>query len=352
MRTDINETERAALEVLRKTGVDVLEAALVAKDALQSGRGRVKRARACITLGAAQMQLQEKTVSFSKAVSTALEDGKRKGLRARTIVDTRYFCRRLMRMNPGLAGRRMRSITAKDCRRFLETAFGNSASQFRKARAVMSGVFATAIRHEWCDSNPVSRVEVPEVEERPIHPLTMAEVRRLETAVQQPEHRDMRLSLHLMLYCGIRPAEVSRIDPERDIDWQNRCVVVRPKASKTGGGRVVPLRCLENADINRKIPRHWQHRWRELRKAAGWCAGANPWRQDVCRHTFATYHAAYFRNFHELQLEMGHRDCSLLRTRYVYAFGAADEMARRFFRVPGEINAAGRPNLRAGVIPR
>ena len=297
MTTEINDTERAALEVLRKTGVDVLEAALVAKEALQHGRGRVKRARTCITLGGEQLCLREKTVTFAKAVEAALADRRRRGLRARTIVDFRYLCRRLMRMNSGLAVRRMRSITAEDCRRMLETAFGGSAAQYRKGRAILSGVFSTAVRHEWCDANPVSRVEAPEVVETPIRPLTIEEVRRLEAAAQLPEHRDMRLSLHLLLYCGIRPTEVSRIDPERDIDWQNGRVVVRPTASKTGGGRVVPLRSAGGLDIDCRIPRNWQHRWRELRKAAGWGIDReHPWRQDVCRHTFATYHAAHFRN--------------------------------------------------------
>ena len=40
---DITETELAALEVLKSTGIDMLEAALVAKEALKSGRGRVLR---------------------------------------------------------------------------------------------------------------------------------------------------------------------------------------------------------------------------------------------------------------------------------------------------------------------
>ena len=42
----IGQEEIAALEILRSTGVDVLEAALVAKEALRAGRGRVRRARA------------------------------------------------------------------------------------------------------------------------------------------------------------------------------------------------------------------------------------------------------------------------------------------------------------------
>ena len=331
--TKIEDREMAALEVLRSTGIDVLEAALVAKAALECGRGRVRRARECVRLGAEEMRKREKTVTFAKAVETALEDRKRKGLRARSIVDFRYLCKRMMKMNPGLAERRMRSISSEDCRRYLETAFGGSAAQYRKARAILSGVFSTAIKHDWSDSNPVSRVEVPEVVEKPIEPLTIEEVERLEAAVQLPEHRDMQLSLHLMLYCGIRPTEVSRIDPERDIDWQNRLVVVRPTTSKTGGGRVVPLRKANGITI-RTIPRRWMHRWRALRKAAGWSREtAHPWRQDVCRHTFATYHAAHFRNFAALQLEMGHRDSSLLRTRYVYAGNSTKASAQQYFRV-------------------
>ena len=299
----------------------------MAREALGRGRGRVKRARACIQLGEEQLKLREKTVTFAKAVETALEDRKRKGLRARSIVDFRYLCKRMMKMNPGLAERRMRSITSEDCRKYLETAFGGSAAQYKKARAILSGVFSTAIRHEWCDTNPVSRVEVPDVVEKPIEPLTIEEVERLEEAAQLPEHQDMQLSLHLMLYCGIRPTEVSRIDPERDIDWQHAQVLVRPTTSKTGGGRVVPLRKAGGITV-RTIPRRWVHRWRALRKAAGWSKEtAHPWRQDVCRHTFATYHAAHYRNFPALQQEMGHRDSDLLRTRYVMGCGGLDAAA-------------------------
>ena len=326
--------EQAALEVLRSTGVDVLEAALVAREALACGRGRVRRARECVRLGAEEIRKRERTVTFRKAVEMALEEREKKNRRARTVTDFRYYCKRLMVRNPGLAERRVRSITSDDCRAYLQAAYGGSAAQYRKARAILSGVFSTAIKHDWCDSNPVSRVEVPDVVEKPIEPLTIEEVERLEAAAQLPEHRDMQLSLHLMLYCGIRPTEVSRIDPERDIDWQNQRVVVRPTTSKTGGGRVVPLRCGNIDALRHDIPRRWVQRWRALRKAAGWSKEtAHPWRQDVCRHTFATYHAAHFRNFATLQLEMGHRDSSLLRTRYVYAGNGTEASALRYFRV-------------------
>ena len=160
--------------------------------------------------------------------------------------------------------------------------------------------------------------------EKPIAPLDLDEVARLEETARRPEHQDMQLSLHLMLYCGIRPTEVSRINPERDIDWEHSQVLVRPTASKTGGGRVVPLRKADAITV-RTIPHRWIHRWRALRKAAGWSKETDhPWCPDICRHTFATYHAAHFRNFLALQLEMGHRDSALLRTRYVMACKTTD----------------------------
>ena len=39
--------------------------------------------------------------------------------------------------------------------------------------------------------------------------------------------------------------------------------------------------------------------------------------QDVMRHTYASYHAKHFRNFTELQYEMGHSGLHLLKSRYL-----------------------------------
>lgn len=87
MSTDISEEERAALQVLRATHVGVLEAALVAKEALGASRGRVSRAKKCIRLGAEALRMQEKTVRFETAVAEALDA--RKDRRARTLTDFR-----------------------------------------------------------------------------------------------------------------------------------------------------------------------------------------------------------------------------------------------------------------------
>ncbi|MCQ2364307.1 MAG: hypothetical protein MJ051_01970 [Akkermansia sp.] len=170
-------------------------------------------------------------------------------------------------------------------------------------------------------------IEAPRVKEKPIEPLSLEEVSRLERAAERPEHRDMQLSLKLMLYCGIRPAEVTRIDPQRDIVGDE--LIIRPNTSKTGGGRVVPLRKVARYIKRHRgaltIPNRWEQRWRALRRAARF----RIWRPDICRHTFATYHARHFRDLAALQLEMGHTTPRLLHSRYLSPIGQT--VARKFW---------------------
>ena len=138
----LNETDCAALAVLRSTGADVLEAALVAKTALDAGRGRTKRAMRCIAAGAEALRQQERTVTFEKAVEAALEA--RKDRRTRTVYDFRYFTRRFMKRCPGLAKRRVRAMTPQECAGYIEQAF-DTPRQRQKARLILSGVFGTAV---------------------------------------------------------------------------------------------------------------------------------------------------------------------------------------------------------------
>ena len=278
--------------------------------------------RRVMRLGVAELEKQEHTVSFEEAVWASVEA--RAERRPTTRRDLRHYARRLLRVE-GVVNRPLRAMTTRECRELLQAAFGGSASSFRKGRAMLHSVFAHGLRQEWCAENPVARVEVPRVQEREIVPLRREEVARLEAAVQLPEHRAMRLSLHLLLYCGLRPQEVARLQA-RDVQAERGCVVVPGRCSKTGGGRVIPLR--KHAvlrEMQLRIPRNWEERWKRLRHAAGFSAGQ--WVPDVCRHTFASYHAAHFRNLQELQLEMGHRDSALLRTRYLNLPGIKDATA-------------------------
>ncbi len=296
--------------------------------------------RRVIRAGTEVVKAAEQTVPFAEAAWASVEA--RAGRRATTLRDLRHFVRRMLRIqltdledaadvkgrearlpktSPrqaetpalGVGGLPLRSMTTAQCRRILHAAFGNSSHSFNKGRAILHSIFAYGQRREWCGENPVSRIESRRVQEKEIVPLNPQEVRRLEQAALQPEHREMRFSLHLLLYNGIRPQEVARLNAQH-IQPEQKRVIIPAAGSKTGGGRVVPLRKIKSLKgVSLRIPRNWQKRWRALRRAAGFTC----WQPDVCRHTFASYHAAYFRDMGALQLEMGHRSTDLLRSRYL-----------------------------------
>ncbi len=332
MNQKITEEEYAAVVILRQTGVRVLEAALIARVALEYNRGSVQRVRKCLEAGAQELRNHEKTVSFRKAVEAALNA--RKGRRPRTLVDFRYFCKRLIRLNPGLAERRVRSIRSAECEAWLEKAF-DSLPQRKKARAILSGVFSTARRKGWCDVNPVSSVEVPKVQESRLPILTPVEISRIVSTARGFAGGNCLAAVGMMLYAGIRPHEVARLTWEQ-VDLENKAIYIHPRHSKTGGARRVSihpplLRILKEKQdtVNSCIcPANWLKHWRLLRQKAGW-KGAHRWHPDALRHTFASYHLSHFRSFSELQCEIGHRDSALLRTRYVDQRGVVN--ARSFW---------------------
>ena len=332
MNIELSEEEMAALVLLKRSGVPALEAAQVACAAIKSGNGRTKRALRCIAAGVAELKKQERTVSFEKAVAFALEA--RRERRVRTVYDFRYFTRRFMKRCPGLTKRRVRSITAQECAGYIEQAF-DTPRQRQKARLILSGVFGSAVKRGWCDTNPVARVEAPRVVEQQVPILTPQEIEQLTSKAETYQGGSCAAAVGMMLYAGIRPHEVARLSWAQ-VDLQERAIYILPCHSKTGGARRVTihkpllriLRAHRRADGERICPATWLQHWRELRRAAGW-GGDKPWPQDALRHTFASYHLSYFRSFAELQLEIGHRDATLLRTRYVDQRGVRN--AQRFW---------------------
>ncbi len=310
-----NDAQRVILDALERMGGEIMNYT----------RGEILlRLKRVVELGVAAQVAENATECFETVAWRSVEA--RRGRRAATVRDLRYYVRRMLRVK-GIAERPLRAMTTRECRSLLQQAFGSSVHCYRKGRAILHSIFAYGMRHEWCDANPVGRIEVPQVDEAVIEPLSLNDAKRLLQMSQSRRHRAMRFSVLLMLYCGLRPAEVARLSPERDVFWQEKQVMVRPAVSKTGGGRIVPMRlaaCIRKRECI--IPRNWCNRWRALRRAAGF----THWRADALRHTFATYHAAHFRNLPELQLEMGHHDVSLLRSRYTVP--ALRQVAAAFWR--------------------
>lgn len=286
--------------------------------------------RRVIRTGVTSVAESERSVSLATAMRESLE--MRRIRRPSTVADLRSYMNRMLEYAE-FRDQPLRSITSEQCIELLQELFGHSAHVFRKAKAVLHSVFSYGQRRGWCRANPVKAIECPPVYEERIVPLTGCQIRALMRACRHSDLCSMLPAMQLLLWCGIRPGEVRRLH-WRDIDRREKCVYIEGRASKTGGPRAVPLRgaAKELLHYSRRgdeliAPRNWTRLWRKLRKRAG----LTNWQRDVLRHTFASYHLKCFHNLPQLQEEMGHRDCNLLRTRYLNVRHVSSATARRFF---------------------
>lgn len=323
---------------LNRLGLDPVHALNLLEELVdEAGRGRmrginlVRRCRELIRLGAHALVLEHQTVSFSVAVSALLEA--RGNRRPRTIAEIHSITSKLQLCVPGLSQRKVRGISAADCQKMIEENFSTPRQQ-AKARTILHGLFNLCLQRGWCTNNPVSALPHLELKEAEIQVLPWFSLRRLLSTSLLSEHRPCMAAVGLMLWAGVRPAEVQRLGWE-DIDWDEEVISLRSRHTKTGGCRHITLHKVLAAWLTESgiqpcgsiCPRNWATRWKNLRYAAG----AVPWIQDVLRHTFASYHIKQWHSFERLQEEMGHRSSRLLRTRYLSMKGITKENVARFW---------------------
>lgn len=306
-------------------GVELLPPGLTAKErwaALHDGLMR----------GLELHREEQQSVSFREAAEHVLR--LKQGQSPRTIQDFRQVMNRLMSRHPTLRGQMLNSFTTAQCSRLLEETY-DSPVTLTKARSCLSILFRTGLRLGWCRQNPVQAIPSPRVREKTITPLTPTEIQQLLHTARLPEHRPCLPPLLLMLYAGVRPQEITRLN-YGCIDLSGEEIIIPPSHSKTGGGRNIAI-CPTLARQLRDVlipspavglcPPNWLNRWKRLRRAAGF----THWQQDILRHTFASYFARAYRDLPTLQLYMGHRDVRLLLTRYVNLNGITRSAAARFF---------------------
>ncbi|NBO18402.1 MAG: hypothetical protein EBV03_04085 [Proteobacteria bacterium] len=208
---------------------------------------------------------------------------------------------------------------------------GWTAATIRNRLASLSCVFGWAVRHGLCAANPVTlvpRPELPVADE--VRFLSIPEARRLlrGVAARPEEDRDLMAYLALALFAGIRRAELLRA-MVRDIDFDaGEFVVPLGKLSAKIGSRfrsrkrrvvIMEKACrewLRWAGVDRRQPGerlilpNFRRRWDAAKVVL------SPWPSNVLRHTFPTYHYAWYRNEAELQAILGHDSPDVLVEHY------------------------------------
>lgn len=328
-------TLNSAMEILDGSGISVLDSARYIRNILDAkpAGGKLTDAQfilKVIEIGVRHMRAKEMTLSDGFALYLK----SKQHLRPDSIRDIRCIGNRLLRTKPELGKRNFSELSVSECEEWLNAAF-HTNPQFNKARTMLHGLFEFALRREWCDKNPIKRIERKKVIEKEILPLKLSETKRIMKTAKL-ESPECAVVAALLVYTGIRPREVRRLT-WRDIDTEEKTITVRSQCSKTGGVRQVEIPPVLNRVLiahsrelkEEKIcPTDWQRRWRKIRDNSGF---RGRWVQDVLRHTYASFHAKNYADLPRLQLNMGHRDLSLLRSRYVNMHGISRIEAKSFF---------------------
>ena len=324
----------SAKRIMTGTDVSVLDAARIAKNILDAKTKNfvltdLQFCAKIIEVGLRHMRTKEMSISDGFALYLK----SKQHLRPDSLRDIRCIGNRLLRTNPELGKRNFSELSASECEEWLNAAF-HTNPQFNKARTMLHGLFEFALRREWCDKNPIKRIERKKVVEKEIQPLKLSETKRLIKTAQR-ESPEYAVVAALLVYTGIRPREVRRLT-WRDIDTAEKTITVRSQCSKTGGVRQVEIPPVLNRllithksqNTSHICPTDWQRRWRKIRDNSGF---RGRWVQDVLRHTYASFHAKNYADLPRLQLNMGHRDQSLLRSRYINMHGISRAEAKSFF---------------------
>lgn len=314
-------------------GMQALEAA----GSPHSGKGNIKKARRIILLGAKTLEEMEQSVSVAQAVQDMLES-KKDRLRPVSLKGLRDLTGKLLKDRPDMAQLRMRALDTASCREWLNGSF-RTPRRLLNGRAALSAVCSHAIRRCWAERNPAAGVDIPVIRERRIAALTVKECSLLLRLTRDMFQGECRAAVGMMLFAGIRPAEVERLR-WKHICMEDRVITIPPQHSKTGGARHVSLQsALTNILKRVKLPAdmpitptNWKQKWRQIRARFSALTG-KPWQADVLRHTFASYHAKQFHDFSALQMDMGHSSSFLLRTRYLNMEGISRRESTAFWQL-------------------
>ena len=312
--SEAKDAERAK-EVLNGTGLSLFEAARIAKEIHDSRNNSV-------TLADAWTRHEESRSNKSAAYLRGLAMIRRKII-------------------PEIGSRLVSDLDPQTVEDAIEKGFP-TAHGFNLALRTLSPSLATAVRKGWCKENPCAKIEKRDTGRHEISFLTVNQSRAVLAACKDwskekklPEwlKRDAteaRPAVALMLFAGIRPGEVSRLDWS-DIDMDAKTVFVGNRKAKTDRSRYIEmpetlhewLATVKKRDRTGKVvPIGWGKIWQLVRRQSGIAD-----LRDVLRHTFATYHLSAYGDVNSTRSIMGHEAGDILFQHYRGAVRKKDAIA-------------------------
>jgi integrase len=224
---------------------------------------------------------------------------------------------------------------------------GCSSSYFNAHLRIIRAVFEFAVDKKWATENPAEGIDPKTASKESAatagagaHVLTVKQAQSLMTVAAEvaPDYVPF---MALALFAGIRPdledGELVKMTWDM-IRLKDRNIEIPAAISKTRERRIIEMEdtlveWLKYYTAKNKDPEgpivptsNLRERMRLLRSVAG-----VEWKQDITRHSFATYHLTHFENLARCVTSMGHRDSQMLWAHYHAA--AARDVAAAYWKI-------------------
>lgn len=250
-------------------------------------------------------------------------------------------------------------ITEDDCQRFLNKYVGYSKANVSKIRMTLRRVLRKAQKQKLIGENPAEDIVLPQVTEGKRRPITDEE--RALILKQVPNHYAGAMVL-TMLCCGLRPAEIRRMEWDW-VDFDNAILTVGKSKTKAGTGRKIPmppqlvkaLREHKAKNLNEQyvfvrcknpnLPMDenaFYHSWHNFKREMDIANGATVYRNQITkstlapdlepyllRHTFCTDCQAAGVPINVAKELMGHSDISVTAKIYTHMVDEVFEQNRQ-----------------------
>jgi integrase len=213
-------------------------------------------------------------------------------------------------------GRNVNEITRHDVESWLDRV-DNLTTRKNRIRD-LSILFEFCRRRGYCGSNPLENIERPIVTRARPEIFTVKEAAALLTTAESHEELELVPAVAIGLFAGLRMSEIKQLD-WRNVDFEHRVIDVDESIAKMRQQRNVDMSDSLIAWLTPHaraegpiIPLGFRNKMQQLRNLAG----ITKWPDNGLRHSFGSYHVAYFQNPNMTALQMGHVTTDMLFRHY------------------------------------
>ena len=255
----------------------------------------------------------QRSCTVGAAIDEYLELQRRNQRSARHVADLKY---RLRTFKDSFGEKLMSALSVHELEEWLH-GLGLSPKSINNYHTAASSLLSFAVKRSYAAANPFKAIDKVRVPAKAPGILSPQECQKLLNAAGD---RVLPL-IAIQAFCGVRHAETLRLSWS-DIDMARGFVHVEAEKAKGARRRLVEMSpnlkewLLPYAGRSGKLwP--WSHEmyYQEL-GAVRVSAGIKRWPSNALRHSYASYHLAFYQNAAALALQMGHTSQTMIFSNY------------------------------------